>query len=412
MAIITAAFCFALFLMGCGNSTSEPTTSRQGEQAPIVPPSPSTEKGPPPAPRWQTYHGNTTLDGVADVELPDTLAQAWKFDAGAAIANPPVVGRDRICFANAKGVIFGLDLGGRQVWTKSFTGPAGEGTRTVYFDAPLVLIDGTLIAGSANGTVYALDAATGDVRWQCDTKLPILGSPNVADVVVDGGVQKRVFVIDEGEGALQSIDFATGKLLWTGKGVSRCDGSPAVNGSIVVYGSCAAALHMFDARDGKLLRETPLDDDSQVAGGVVLLGSSIYSGSRSGIFIHANAETGAAEWINKDCEGESFSTPAVNADSIVYGANDAMLYCLDRKTGTLRWKQKLEDTPASPVIARDKVVVTAGGELYLMRLSDGGTVWSYSVSDVVTSPAVVAGPLVLIGADDGSLTAFGAGKDA
>ncbi len=361
----------------------------------------------PPAVHWPTYHGSTTLDGVADVAFPNALAQAWQFDAGASIANPPVAGNDRICFANGKGVIFALDLNGKEVWSKPFTEPRGEGKppRTIYFDAPLVLIDSTLIAGSAYGTVYALDAATGAVRWQCDTKLPILGSPNVADVTVDGVAQRRIFVIDEGDGALQCIDFNTGKLLWTGSGVSRCDGSPAVNGSVVVYGSCAAALHVFSAVDGTLLRETPLDDDSQVAGGAVLLGDSIYSGSRSGMFVHANARTAAMEWTNKDCDGESFSTPAVSAEFIVYGANDGVLYALDRKTGTLKWKQELHDTPSSPVIARDKVIVTAGGALYLLKRSDGAKLWSFPVSDVVTSPSV-AGPLVLVGSDDGSLTAF------
>ena len=218
------------------------------------------------------------------------------------------------------------------------------------------------------------------------------------------------FVVDESEGALQCVDFNTGKLLWTGKTVSRCDGSPAANGSLVAYGSCAAALHVFSSVDGNLMHETPLDDDSQVAGGVVLLGDSIYSGSRSGLFVHINAKTGEKIWTNKDCEGESFSTPAIDSEYIVYGANDSTLYALERRTGALKWKQKLDDTPNSAVIARDKIIVTSAGDLHLLRLADGSKVWSQQVSDFVTAPSI-AGSLVLVGSEDGSLTAF-RGKDA
>lgn len=403
-------------IAGCGGGPTTPGTGTESAPPAETKTTDATltplQKPSPPAVNWPTYHGSFALDGVADVSFPDALTQAWQFDAGASISNPAIALNDRIFFTNNKGTIFALDMNGKEIWTKSFTEPLGEGKepRKIYFDAPLVVVDNTIIAGSANGTIYALDAAIGEVRWQCDTKLPILGSPSVADVIVDGAPQKRIFVVDESEGALQSIDFNTGKLLWTGKTVSRCDGSPAANGSLVAYGSCAAALHVFSAVDGKLMHETPLDDDSQVAGGVVLLGDSIYSGSRSGLFVHVNATTGERVWTNKDCEGESFSTPAINNDYIVYGANDSVLYALDRKTGVLKWKQKLDDTPNSAIIARDKIIVTAAGDLHVLRLSDGSKVWSQQVSDFVTAPSV-AGALVLVGSEDGSLTAF-RGKDA
>lgn len=410
-------FC-AVLIAGCGDETKQvpvpPAHTDQSSTESEAEPTQSDESlalPPPPNVAWRTYHGNTSLDGVADIAFPDALERAWMFDAGAAIPNPPVSADGRIFFSNLKGTIFALDMTGKEVWSKSFKLPVGNDRppRTVYFDAPLLLIDSTLVAGSSAGALYALDAATGDERWKCETDVPILGSPTYADVEVDGKMQRRVYVIDEAEGALQCIDFQSGELLWKGPPVQRCDGSPAVNGAVAVYGSCAAAIHVFSAIDGKLLRETPLDDDSQVAGGVVLLGDSVYSGSRSGMFVHMNVQTGDMVWTNKDCEGESYSTPAIDATTIVYGANDGALYALDRASGTLKWKQDLDDTPNSPIIARDKVIVTAAGDLYLLRLADGEKLWSYSVSDFVVSPSV-AGALILVGSDDGSLTAF-AGKE-
>ena len=149
-----------------------------------------------------------------------------------------------------------------------------------------------------------------------------------------------------------------------------------------------------------------MEQEAQIAGGVVLIGDTVFSASRSGKFIHANVRTGEMIWTNADCEGEAFSTPAVGAEHVVFGANDGVLYALDRKTGALKWKQKLGDTPSSPVIARDKVVVSADGELRLMQLADGATLWSFPVSDEITSPGI-AGALVVVGADDGTVRAFG-----
>jgi outer membrane protein assembly factor BamB len=154
-----------------------------------------------------------------------------------------------------------------------------------------------------------------------------------------------------------------------------------------------------------MAREIPIEEESQVAGGVVLLGDLLFTGSRSGKFVHANAATGEIIWTNSDCEGEAHTTPAVDEEHVVFGANDGMLYTLERKTGKLLWKKELDDTPASAVIARDKVIVTADGKLYLLRLSDGGIIATYPVSDELTSPCI-AGNLVVVGGDDGLVTAF------
>ncbi|MBI5093747.1 MAG: PQQ-binding-like beta-propeller repeat protein [Candidatus Hydrogenedentes bacterium] len=361
-------------------------------------------------PTWETYHGAPSLDGASSVSLPNTLTRIWRYDSGAPVSNTPVVGNDRVCLADKKGVLHGLDLNGKAVWSKPFSYPAAQGKpqTPVEFEAPLALFESTLIACAASGVIYAINATDGELRWECNTDYPILGTPNFATVRTDGETQKRLFVIDQSEGALQCLDFASGKRVWRGEGVARCDGSAAVSDAFAVYGSCAGALHVFSTVTGNMLREIPLDEDSQVAGGAVLLGEHAFSSSRSGKFVHVNVQTGTTLWVNANCDAEAFSTPAVGPDRVVFTANDGVVYALDRQTGDLKWRQKLGDTPSSPVIAGDKVLVSAGGTLYMLKLLDGEKLWSYAVSDEITSPAL-AGSLVVVGADDGSVAAFGGG---
>jgi outer membrane protein assembly factor BamB len=48
------------------------------------------------------------------------------------------------------------------------------------------------------------------------------------------------------------------------------------------------------------------------------------------------------------------------------------------------------------------------GRLYVLALADGRKLWSYEVGAAVSTPIAVAAGLLLAGADDGRLYAFGA----
>src|SRR5690606_29236472 len=150
--------------------------------------------------------------------------------------NPPVTGNNRICVADAKGGIHAFDWNGQKVWSKAFTDPHAPGGRPTpaSIDAPLALFDSPLIACTAAGAVYALDAADGALRWETDTGLPILGTPNLVRETVDGEMHKRLFIVDQSDGAFQCLDFDNGRILWVSEGVGRCDGSPSVNDEYAV----------------------------------------------------------------------------------------------------------------------------------------------------------------------------------
>ncbi|MEA2398249.1 MAG: hypothetical protein QOK25_1805 [Thermoleophilaceae bacterium] len=87
------------------------------------------------------------------------------------------------------------------VW--SFKSPKGDFTGTP------VVADGTLVAGAGDGTVYALDAATGKPRWS-----RALGQPINGTAAIQGG---RVFVplAKVGEPTVAALRLSDGAVLWT-----------------------------------------------------------------------------------------------------------------------------------------------------------------------------------------------------
>ncbi len=65
--------------------------------------------------------------------------------------------------------------------------------------------DGTVYAAGWDGTLLALDAATGAERWRSELAFGTVSSPVVAgDAVLIGGM----------DGTVSALDAATGELLW------------------------------------------------------------------------------------------------------------------------------------------------------------------------------------------------------
>lgn len=319
----------------------------------------------------------------------------------------PIASDGRIYAANGKGEIHAIDFGGKPLWTRAFSETLVEGRppSEAAFEAPLALFESTLIACSSAGGVYALDPATGATRWEVRTRIPLLGSPALA--VLDSAVPnpRRLLLIDQAQGSLHALDFDNGNEIWKSQSIARCDGSPTANADVAVFGSCNAALHFFSTKDGSLVREVEMGVDCEIAGGIAFAGNAAYSGSRCGKVVQVNLDTGQIDWENTGCEGEAMETPAVNDSLVAFTANDGYVFALDRASGKLAWRTRLEDTPSSPVLSRNKLVVSAGGSLFVLALEDGRLVWSYDVSDDITSPALV-GDLIVVGCDDGSVAAF------
>jgi outer membrane protein assembly factor BamB len=111
-----------------------------------------------------------------------------------------------------------------------------DGTSSV----PPVLDDAetTVFTGTSAGTVVALDAATGAVRWSTP-----LGSGVAASPALAGG---RLYVPTAG-GSLMVLDAATGAVQWSTAPGAGISGQPAVAGGVVYTGSSDGSLHGYAA---------------------------------------------------------------------------------------------------------------------------------------------------------------------
>jgi outer membrane protein assembly factor BamB len=110
--------------------------------------------------------------------------------------------------------------------------------------------NGSVYFGSGDGNLYALDSATGDLRWKFKTNDVVHASPALADGVVFFGSWDSYFY---------AIDAATGKEKWRFHGGEDpmihnqvgFQSSPAVVNGTVYTGCRDSNLYALDAATGK-----------------------------------------------------------------------------------------------------------------------------------------------------------------
>ncbi|MGA8116078.1 MAG: PQQ-binding-like beta-propeller repeat protein [Actinocatenispora sp.] len=300
-----------------------------------------------------------------------------------------------------------VKVSGRRVrWSRTFP-------RT-YDDDPyprvVTVADDTVYAGQ-NGTLHALSATTGKLRWTSRygpiDSVAMDGLRDCAPVVADG----VVYVMRNREdkpGVLSALDARTGKLRWTfddtGTGISP----PAVSGDTVCFTTLTSVITL-DAGTGRKRwavgdsRGTPLTYGSPAVAGDIVCVADL-----SNVIVGLDAKTGKKRWIQSDTAdfaagGQGHALSAVG--DVVYLSG----YCaLDLATGKVRWTSTA-DVPdgMTPVTVADGALYVSDGhqssDAALLTSLDAGTGharWTFTVhgrNATTEGPPAVSGDTVCVG---------------
>lgn len=381
----TALLAAALIAGGCGQQDAAQADRSQ----------PPPGSSPVAAVDWPTYRGDALCRGLASGALPARLTLRWTFKTGGAIQSSAVVADGRVYFGSDDHRVYALDrITGQQRWTYLTDGAVEA--------APLVH-DGTVYIGSADTHVYALAADTGAVRWKVATGDKILGAAAVTRMA-DG---KPAILVGSYDNKLYSLAAADGQVQWVYATENYINGTPTVTDRQAIFGGCDKQLHMVDLQTGVAVRKVDLE--APIANTAAVWDNRAYVGHYGNRFVCVNLESGKVDWSYRYRDFAFFSSPAVTADRVVFGARDKRVHCVKRDTGERQWMFATQGAvDSSPVICDDKVVVGSNdGRLYVLDLQTGAEIFQYEIgADIAASPAVVNG-WVLIGAGDGVMYAFG-----
>jgi serine/threonine-protein kinase len=265
----------------------------------------------------------------------------------------------------ATSAVVAMDLDKRsQVWRY----PATGGLKQPLRGAP-VIDSGTVYVGSDDGNVYALDEKTGAKRWAFQTGARVQTSPAVA-----GGA---VFVIADnsssGQSTLFALDAATGKLRWnySPRGVALNSSPPTVAGDRVFVGFGDRTVKAVDAASGAVLWSSPVRFPFSPFNGLAYASGSVYALDAAGGLYRFDATTGDHRWDFQFDATALRSAPLV-AGSVVYvGLDDGMVAAVDVATG--------DRVSATTVAAggAGALAPAAGDVLIAQYVGDGGGVIAF-----------------------------------
>ena len=258
------------------------------------------------------------------------------------------------------------------LWTAQVTGEDHE------FPTP-VIVEGIVYYPSNSGTdsLYALDAATGELIWKY-----MVGGTDDAVTVKNG----YLYIASD---SLWCLDALTGERIWA-TSAADCEGStPAVvdgkvyGGRIDNWGQEISSIRCFDAYTGVEIWADTLSGNAISC--MTVWNDMVFVPTWSQIqeisLYALNANTGSIIWENTDAyEGYWDSSPVV-VDSVIYiNGWDGSSWAIDAITGITIWE--VEITPnyfiaATPAYHDGRLYFADQVDTYhCLDTSTGSTIWS------------------------------------
>ena len=264
-----------------------------------------------------------------------------------------------------------------------------------------VTIDGdAAFLADNSGKIYAVDLATGHVRWTQmaggDVYAPLAASAGQVYASVEGGAT--------GTAAVVAMDQSDGSLAWRAdqKGENFAT-APAVGGGAVVAGFAlvisggvsSTVLRAIDATSGTLRWSSTLGTIPTPIGAPAVTPDAVVAFDGSGQIYRFDLRTGARVWDFALNERIFRASPAVTGSQVLVATGDGRLAALDLATGELVW----QSSPSGDVL-RDALISSGSAVLVRGGGHPGLVAFSHDPTGTlvrVASPTTVNLPLLLGG---------------
>ena len=281
--------------------------------------------------------------------------------------------------------------------------------------SPVTIAGTTIIGGNqtGGGGVFAIDAATGKVKW---TVRPVFNG-GTAGISTAPGVSGQVVVFPFASGypgAVVAVSLATGKELWRGPD-PVVDAAVAVSAGLAYIMGKDGAFHALDAATGHEQWKAALSTRGGCASAPIVRDDTVYvtghadatpgdSTKPAGDYLVAlDAITGQERWryhpvapdapLQNVCLGQ----PVVSADT-VFASENLFLYAVNRATGKEHWKPLEIRRPSEGrergvelhgLVDADTVLVGMTSE-YLMAIdkTTGRVAWDLAGQYNVSRPSI------------------------
>lgn len=367
---------------------------------------------------WTNLLGNAEHTGQAKTPLTPPLTMAWTNNIGANIyMTSPVIYKGNVFVASVdedmkrKACIYGLN------------GQTGDILWKYYVDNSIkntiVVEDDIVFAQSAQGTLYAISAKDGSLKW--GNQLHVKGLPALIEGIV---VSDGVVYAGTGSG-LCAMKTETGERLWRNKDWQQGEGatSTLALGKGMLIGSAQwKGLYGNDARTGELKWQLNTGDIRNRGASPAIHDNLLYVTSGKSLFIIDPVKGNVIVRKEYPFSVDVTSTPLLTDKEIIFGSAQDGLIAVDKETLEVKWKFQTGDAliytspytrkvsvtiETSPVLAGNTVYFAASdGILYGVDKESGESRWKHSTGAPVFASMAVSGNTLVAVDFGGNVYAF------
>lgn len=281
-----------------------------------------------------------------------TGAQRWQRDVGAAVNSPPTIAGGLVLVGDDSGVLHALDPArqGADAWDVQFTD---------RIHSSAAVLGGTAFVGDYGGVLKAIDVASGRVLWTQKAAGAISRSIAASGTTVYAGVGGATSSAD---GTLDALDAATGAIRWSAPLQPGNASTPTVvggrvfvEGGLDVDGIQPHFAFALDATTGKELWRSAAPSGKTLLPAAVDA-QSVYAVCADGNLYALDAATGKAAWQLAVHAGSSANAGLV-AGVLYLSAGDNALHAVDLATQAEVWTFKTPGMPQPPAIVDGWIIV-------------------------------------------------------
>ncbi|ELR65247.1 Outer membrane protein YfgL [Photobacterium marinum] len=303
------------------------------------------------------------------VESAFVPAKTWSQSIGGGVEHyfsklSPAVGYGKVFVADRDGLVKALDPeNGKVLWEQDL-----EGDVTAKLAGGISLSYGKVFIGSENAEVIALDEETGDIVWRTKVEGEVLSKP-----LVDEGM----VVVNTSRGILQALNADSGELKWQLSSevptlTLRGESSPVSISGGIFWGQANGRLAGALMNNGQMLWQQPIgtpkgateiDRLVDVDAAPVIAGERLYAISYNGNLVSIELRTGQVAWKRSYSSATDF---VIDGSQLYLVTDKDHVVAVDIRSGTELWQnQSLEYRLLSAPSVLNGYVVVGDSEGYL-----------------------------------------------
>lgn len=379
---------------------------------------------------WPLVRGTPDQGGVAPVAMGLPTHTRWAATVGGHVhGGAPVVADGRVFVSVSD---FGDGLQGGVVALDAYTGARLWAQRVGFSvrNAPAVA-GGVVVFASNDGTVHAVDAATGEGRWTYalapaaeTVSRNIYAAPIIVEGVVYVGVRRE----------LVALDLQSGEVIWSvipidSWGDLASHASPAVGMGLLVvaFDRGREGLMAFDLLTSELVWQTGPEVAQGMQGSPVIAGETVYVINEITQVTALSLLDGSVRWTRRlDERGFGWgycavATPAYDNGILYAGTQLGELFALETGAGRVLWTHQVAPALVRATHYRGEIAAasvaptitpgllwTAGpdGVLRTLYIGDGSALSEIDFGVPILASPVPAGELLFVAGYDGTVHAL------